>query len=116
MRALFRELMDLGYEIIHICKMSLSKALVARFGSEEEIDGVLGDGAFHGVKQQYGELSSWRKPWSLVKKEQKAKYMKKMIVLGKLIASVNNCIQEGIADFTILETVQRRVASEVQVP
>ncbi len=110
-KRLFQELMDAGYESIQVCEMSLSEALLARFGTEIDVDACLGQGTFKGVKQPYGGLVTWRKPWNLVKKQQKELLVRQANALKELVSSVHRCMREAIPEAAILKAVKQSLLS-----
>lgn len=110
-RRLYQELLQAGYEHPDLLEMSLSKALLARYGSWQAVDQELGEGTFQGVKQRLGGLSTWRKAWSDVRREQKARYMATLAALAALRESVESCRKSGVSDQQILTKVQALVSA-----
>lgn len=106
-RELYDELVSLGHSPTDIFKLSLSKALVKRYGSGEAVDEELGEGTFKGVKAVYGELASWRKAWRNVLKEHKVRIQNRLKALWHLRVAVGECMEAEVTEADIIAAVEK---------
>ena len=114
-RKLYEELLDTGNAHLEILKLSVTKALLKRYGSPEAIDEALGEGTYKGVQQVHGKLVSWRKAWTTVKREQNARYLARQNSLDALMDSVDECMKAGATEADILKAVHKVMDGVVQV-
>lgn len=115
-QGLYLELQQAGYSHADLQNMSLSKALLARFGSIQAVDQFLGQGTFQGVKDQYGPWVPWRKTWIDVRNEMKATYLAQLAAEAATLKAlkesqdalsdaINRCRAAGITDPEIMRKV-----------
>lgn len=121
-RTLFAELMQFGYSHPDILSMSLSKALLARYGSVPAIDLALGHGTAWGVRQPEGGLNQWRKPWARVREEQLAIYLDQLAAQEDALDALSESLEVAIIrieecrEARVAETEIRRRLQKLQSP
>ena len=115
-RKLYEELLEHGYAHVHLFKMTLRMALLSRYGSPEAVDQELGEGTYRGVQQVYGGLSSWRKPWSHVRNEWKARYIVQRKAIDALSEAVDQCRALGVPEDQIQLMVQKPLINTQVMP
>jgi len=94
-----------------LLQLTLSKALLLRYESEEAIDLEFGPGTFKGVKRDISPTSPWRKPWRVVIAEQTIIYNERLAdqeaALDALNEKVHECKAAGVHDSEIMRKVQK---------
>ncbi len=111
MRNLFQDLLRAGYNHVMLLPLSLSQALLLRYGSEANINQELGPGTFKDVRSEVSAKSPWRKPWKRVIAEQIAIYQtvlnKQEAAIDGLKDKVSECIAVGVQDSEIMRKVMK---------
>lgn len=74
LRQLYKDLLEAGYTHPTILEMSVREALLARYGTPQEVDRVHGVGTYWGVQQPYKAKNGWRHLWSKVRAERRASF------------------------------------------
>lgn len=106
---LYEELLTMGHAHDHLQGLSVSQALLARYGSGEAVDQAVAPGTFQGVKQPTGGLASWRKLWGNVHEEKEAIRLARTKATDTLIACLEECMAVGIPDSEIRSLVDAQV-------
>lgn len=96
-QGLYLELQQAGYSHADLQNMSLSKVLLARYGSIQAVDQFLGQGTFQGVKDPYGPWTPWRKAWSDVRREMKAGYLAQLAAKAAALQALKDS-QDALSD------------------
>lgn len=106
LRQLYRDLLKAGLTHTEIYNLSVSKALLKRHGSPEEVDRVYGPGTYWGVKQPYKGENGWRQLWWQVRRAYYNQHRQEHEdALEALAYALQECREVGVTEQEIQKEV-----------